>query len=384
MLQDRIRGSMIGGAVGDALGYAVEFSYEDEIFGKYGPSGITEYELVDGKARISDDTQMTLFTACGLLNGYTRLVSKGTGAPLRRYICDAYCDWYDTQFKSYENYQRHNMGRRTWLMEVPELFARRAPGNTCLSGLLVRKEGAVTNDYIASPINTSKGCGGIMRIAPIALLLHRPDGTDGYSREELDREAAQAAAITHSHSLGYIPAAIAAHIISRAVTSADTMSLREMVVEARDTAARLFADDPNLYQLLRLLDGAIALSEFDDDDDLRNIHALGQGWVAEETLAIAVYCALKYQNDFSKAIITAVNHKGDSDSTGAVTGNILGAFIGYEAIDAKWKKDLELADVILELADDLYRAPLMDAAGMDTDTAWVSRYVECRRYQSTK
>lgn len=90
-----------------------------------------------------------------------------------------------------------------------------------------------------------------------------------------------------------------------------------------------------------------------DASDLNNIHQIGEGWGGEETLGIALYCSLKYQNDFSKGVITAVNHKGDSDSTGAVTGNILGALLGYAAIEDKWKKDIELSDVIWEMADDL-------------------------------
>ena len=97
---------------------------------------------------------------------------------------------------------------------------------------------------------------------------------------------------------------------------------------------------------------AIELSE-NKEDDLDNIHKLGEGWVAEKTMGISLYCALKYQNDFSAGVIASVNHNGDSDSTGAVTGNILGAWIGYEAIENKWKDNLELLDVILELADDL-------------------------------
>jgi ADP-ribosylglycohydrolase len=64
---DKFRGCLAGGAVGDALGYAVEFMSESEIFGAYGPRGITEYELQGGVAQISDDTQMTLFTLNGLL-----------------------------------------------------------------------------------------------------------------------------------------------------------------------------------------------------------------------------------------------------------------------------------------------------------------------------
>lgn len=89
-------------------------------------------------------------------------------------------------------------------------------------------------------------------------------------------------------------------------------------------------------------------------NDLDAIYELGEGWVAEETLAIAVYCALKYENDFEKAIITSVNHNGDSDSTGAVTGNIIGAYLGMNAIPEKFLTNLELKDVISEIAADLY------------------------------
>ena len=96
-----------------------------------------------------------------------------------------------------------------------------------------------------------------------------------------------------------------------------------------------------------------------EEDDLENIRSLGQGWVAEETLAIAIYCSLKYTDDFSKGIIASVNHSGDSDSTGAVTGNILGALVGYGKIDDKWKYNLECSDVILEIADDICHGCLM-------------------------
>jgi ADP-ribosylglycohydrolase len=80
---------------------------------------------------------------------------------------------------------------------------------------------------------------------------------------------------------------------------------------------------------------------------------IGEGWVGEEALAIAVYCALKYQDDLRGALIAAVNHDGDSDSTGAITGNILGAYLGANAIPQAWLKKLELREVITELADDL-------------------------------
>ena len=124
--------------------------------------------------------------------------------------------------------------------------------------------------------------------------------------------------------------------------------------------------------------------EMDDNDpskndrkDLENIEALGEGWVAEETLATAVYCSLKYQDNFSKALCTSVNHSGDSDSTGAVTGNILGAWIGYNNIPVEWKENLECFDIILEIADDLYAS---ETKTIDTlDIHWTKKYIRCKK-----
>ena len=138
------------------------------------------------------------------------------------------------------------------------------------------------------------------------------------------------------------------------------MPLKAIILEARDTVAEVFNGDSFLPKLCGVIDMAIDLAEHSSDSDLENIHRLGEGWVAEETLGISLYCALKYQGDFSKGVIVSVNHKGDSDSTGAVTGNILGALVGYEAIEERWKEKLELKEVILEMSDDLCYGCLMD------------------------
>ena len=379
---DQIRGSMIGGAIGDALGYAVEFSSENEIFGTYGPEGITEYKLSDGKALISDDTQMALFTADGILVGETRYRMRGIGGIPSGYVPNAYQDWMKTQFsdistvKKYKRFTKE--GGFSWLLDVPELYAQRAPGNTCISALKKRAETDHPGDFIKNPVNESKGCGGVMRIAPLALKYKY-----FIYQEDLDREAAQLAAITHGHSLGYMPAAVVCHIISTILKSYPEKSLKEIVLESRDAATDLFAGDPNLPYLAEMVTRAVRLSE-NDAGDLENIHTLGEGWVAEETMAIAIYCALKYQHDFSKAIIVSVNHKGDSDSTGAVTGNILGALVGYDAIEEKWKKNLELHDVILEIADDLCHGCLMEECGDYKVPAWISKYMHMRRYEGSE
>ena len=384
---DRIRGSLVGGAIGDALGYAVEFLQEDQIFRKYGCEGITEYDLVNGKALISDDTQMTLFTANGILVGDTRLSMRGIGGDPKAYVPNAYLDWLKTQESDINSVNHHERytekGGYSWLLDVPELYSRRAPGNTCLSALETRAKEGYVDSFINSPINRSKGCGGIMRIAPLALKYRSGENFYG-DIEQIDMEAAELSAITHSHSLGYMPSAVVSHIISRILCSYDEMSLKDMVLEARDSVSKLFAGDKNLPVLVDIINRAVRLSEEADADDLDNIHALGEGWVAEETLGIALYCALKYQNDFSKAMITAVNHKGDSDSTGAVTGNILGALVGYTAIDSKWKKNLELLDVILEVADDLCHGCQMSEYSHYQDPAWITKYMHMHRYHEPK
>ena len=115
------------------------------------------------------------------------------------------------------------------------------------------------------------------------------------------------------------------------------------------------------------------------------IRKLGEGWVAEEALAIALYCALKEPNP-RKALQMAVNHDGDSDSTGAVCGNIMGAIYGYEAMKRKrlfcsqgkeLEQTLELSNIILTLADDLYTSCIIsEYSPIDTPEKrqWYERY----------
>lgn len=367
---DRIRGCLIGGAAGDALGYPVEFFSEHTLWARYGDDGIQEYELdpVRDKALISDDTQMTLFTANGILYGETCMATRGIGSAPHCYVSRSYQDWLFTQQASFS--ERSTAGGISWLLEIPELYRRRAPGNTCLSALTQQKRSAdgPLSSYIDHPQNHSKGCGGIMRVAPLGLREYN------ISIQELDREGAEIAAITHSHSLGYMPAAVLVHILHRIVYPEKEQTLQEIVCEARDTVGGLFPGDAHLGELTDLIDLAVRLAG-NQAPDLENIHRLGEGWVAEETLAIAIYCALRHPDDFSAGIIAAVNHRGDSDSTGAVTGNILGALLGYDAIDEKWKQDLEFRDVILEMADDLCHGFQMEAYSRYCDPDWSRKYI---------
>lgn len=362
---EKIKGCLYGGAVGDALGYPIEFRKAEEIFAIYGEKGISSYELFHGKALISDDTQMTLFTANGLLVGYTRQCLRGIMGPWQSYIELAYKDWLITQENSYPSETSYC---RSWLLNCEEFYINRAPGNTCLLALRGKECGSLDNR-----INSSKGCGGVMRIAPIGLYLPRHIK----SIPEIDMVGAEAAAITHGHPLGFIPAAALTHIIARCVTSEDSLEL--IVKEAIETVSDLFRQERHIEEFTAIMDNAIWLAN-EDMEDLTAIRELGEGWVAEETLAIAVYCALKYQKDFERGIMAAVNHDGDSDSTGAVTGNILGAYLSLDKIPDKFIQPLELKDVIEELAVDMYEDCKMSEYSSYRDEKWHQKYVTGQYY----
>ncbi len=281
-IRDRIRGCLIGGAAGDALGYAVEFFGEPLIFSHYGKDGITGYEIdpESGKAIFSDDTQMTLFTAEGLLDAAAQ--GDGEKKPWH-YVADAYQDWLMTQRYSYQQRDAgqtdRNGANRSRLCDVPGLYHQRAPGNTCLSGLYTRSRSADPEDYIASPINNSKGCGGVMRAAPAGLAAF------GESPALI---GGQIAAITHSDSLGWLPAALLAQIIRRIVFAEGVRAdLRQLVRDAEEDVRAAFDGAPGLGYFLTLINHAMLLAML-PGSDLDNIHELGEGWVGDEALAIAI------------------------------------------------------------------------------------------------
>lgn len=361
--RDKIRGSLVAGAAGDALGYEVEFVSGDRILNQFGKGGIQRYVTHGGLAQISDDTQMTLYTAVGLLYGKTRTRLRGIGAPMQDYIYYAYLDWLETQGG------KVNENKVAWLNNVEELYSCRAPGNTCLSALCSGQMGSVRQ-----PINNSKGCGGVMRVAPIGLFFKNVGEQNRIL--EIMRLGGEAAAITHGHPLGYIPAAALVHIVNRIVYGGCKYGIlpSQILRECKELLVQAYGENPDTAHMNELIDLAAVLSG-NDAPDMENIHAIGGGWVGDEALAIAVYCWLRYPADFDKALIASVNHSGDSDSTGAILGNVLGAVFGYEAIGEKWKRNLELRGVILEIADDLCDDCQMSEYGSYTDERWLDKYV---------
>lgn len=360
--KDRFRGCLCGAAAGDALGYPVRSLEDSEIFQRFGENGITGYVPdADGVAEVSANTQAALYTANALLAASTdRKVTGGKVKPYRQYLIDCYRDWFRAQEK---DDGQPSEGDCAWLCGLPEMNRRRAPSVVSVGVLSGERVGSVRD-----PINDSRECGGLLRAAPVGLFFGSGEG----QMPKIDLLAAESAAITHGGELGYLPAAVLAHIVHRGVYC--EMSLEDAIEDAMETVGDLFPDSVRWNDLQERVDRAIELADEDDQDDLDCIRELGQGIAAEETLAIAIYCALKYQNDFSGALIAAVNHSGDSAATGSVTGCILGAFSGVRAIPLKWIRNLEMLDILAEIADDLCDGCRPDPATGAIGQAWLEKY----------
>lgn len=333
----RSLGCVLGGAVGDSLGSPIEFYKMEQIRREFGPKGIQEIAPSWGKpAAITDDTQMTLFTAEGLIRAQVRMENKGI-CHIPSAVANAYQRWFKTQGER----GSIEVGNDGWLVGVDELHSRRAPGNTCVEALKSMKS---LGDLA---VNDSKGCGGVMRAAPVGIFGFRAEAVQVF---ELASETAHA---THGHSGGYLPAGCLAVIISELMKGTP-------LEEAVDVAAGLLRQQKGHEETSKLIKKARNLAESSDVGPESLQQALGEGWVGDSALAIAVACSL-VAHDFDQGIRLAVNHDGDSDSTGAITGNICGARWGIAAIDyERWLSKLELRDVIAGLAHDLAVYPEWD------------------------
>lgn len=376
---DSVRGCLMAGAAGDALGYKVEFMNRQAILSRFGENGITKFVLDDkGKALISDDTQMTLFTANGLLMGITRVCMRGLGGGPEEYV--DYLDWYYTQTGK----KIDNDWHCTWLRDLSQMAHVRAPERTCLSACEDMFQGKIVS-------NDSKGCGGIMRVAPMALFGARYDPSGVKILAEAGGEIAMR---THKHPLGFLPASLLSVLLYKVMH----MSVKQI----REDIDRIVSETLNILDVIyedkytnskrhlkKLTEKAMRLahSNMSDADAIRK---LGEGWNAEETWAIALYCAVRHIDSVEDAIVASVNHSGKSDSTGSVCGNIMGAIYGYEHIrsrnifcpEGKELEDtLELSEIILALANDLSTGCIIsefDPIDTPEKRQWYERYCEMK------
>ncbi len=351
---------LLGGAIGDALGAPIEFWSIEQIKSRYGNTGISDFvEFKDGWGRFTDDTQMSLFTAEGLLRARHRAMLRGIEGALHQITFYSYRRWLLTQSNSFGEVHSRllnpDMLYSGWLLTQEELYSCRAPGNTCLQALRNGKMGSMKN-----LINDSKGCGTIMRMAPVGLMFnHNPDLAF--------IEGCHLSALTHGHPTGYFCGGFFAALIAF-LTNGD--NLRAATRKCMEILAQQPDHDEVEEAVLKMFS---VLKEAEQRDlEPEDLHKLGEAWIAEEALAISLLCAIRYESDFEKGVITAINHSGDSDSTGAITGNILGLINGRDSIPDKWQCNLHGAAIVLEIAEDLALGVKGNSLGQDDE--WWDKY----------
>ena len=321
---ERTLGCLLGGAVGDAFGYAVEFSSISDIRRKFGPAGIQEPSLTDGKLVVSDDTQMTLFTLEGILKGLEG--PSPSTETLVESIRLSYLDWLGTQEESHGNLRKSE----GWLAHCPELRVQRAPGMTCMSALRHGGHGTIKEH-----LNDSKGCGGAMRSAPVGLFTR-------FDPKQAFELGARSAAITHGHPSGYLSAGTVSAIVRYLM---DGMNIQA----ATEASLQILKGWDGHEETLRAVTKGLDATQSACTDHPTIIHSIGGGWVGEEALAIALYAVLM-GGSYVETIRIASNHDGDSDSTASIAGQIWGAWKGVMEIPHEWIAKLDVLVPVLRLA----------------------------------
>ncbi|RAG84849.1 ADP-ribosylglycohydrolase family protein [Streptacidiphilus pinicola] len=329
---DRVRGCLLGGALGDALGWPVEFQRLERILDRHGPEGVRTLAATPGRpAEVTDDTQMTLFTAEGLLQA-----GQLTPEAVLTSVHAAYRRWLRTQCEAAPKPDETGLMAEAWL------YASRAPGNACLSGLEAHAAPPASVPVPTGergPVNSdSKGCGTVMRSAPFGLL--------GLGPERSFQLASDCAQLTHGHPTGYVAAGAFAALVDRLVAGAEPRAA--VAATIAQTAASAGG-----AETVAALERAVRLAD-EEQPGFDAVERVGLGWIAEECLAIAVHALVAAAVVGPRRALTlSVTHSGDSDSTGAVCGNLLGAAYGAAALPSDWLDQIEGRTTLLRVAGDL-------------------------------
>jgi len=292
---------LFGLALGDALGYPVEFLQREAIRQKYGSSGIQQ---PPDPALYSDDTQMTLALAEGLLDaGVSASVDN-----LMQGIGKRFIEWLDSPDNN------------------------RAPGTTCITGVEQFRSGV---SWQESGLVASKGCGSAMRVAPLGFV-YQDDET------RLREVATASSLITHRHPTGIAATVAAAYLVKLALDDVPIASYMPRLYEFTTGISDEF--DLAILRVGHVLGWT--------NEDLALDH-IGQGWVGEEAVALALYCVLRYSDDYVACVRRAANTNGDSDSIACIVGGIMGAKLGLESIPLDWRSRCENMTGIADLAQRL-------------------------------
>ncbi|MFJ7156077.1 ADP-ribosylglycohydrolase family protein [Streptomyces sp. NPDC101118] len=353
--RSRVRGTLLGGAIGDALGTPVAGLSLDAIREEHGPEGLTELAPAYGRrGTVTASTQLTLFTVDGLIRAHVR---RDTGAwhpptDLHR----AYLRWAATQHDWGPDERRTDNG---WLAREEWLYARRGPDRACMTGF-----GDDVLGTLDKPKNpTARDAGATGRSGPFGLLV-------GWEPDLVLQLAVECAAQSHGHPTAYLSAGAFA-VIVHGLARGDGLDA------SVQRALGMLGSRPGHQAVTDALQRALgAVRQGLPSPKLVESLSPGDGRDAEDALAVAVYCALVAE-DLRHGLRLAVNHGGDSTATGTLCGSLLGALHGETALPPAWLAELEGRATVLELADDfameMTQGPALHGPAV-TSPGWLARY----------
>ncbi|MFD3665324.1 ADP-ribosylglycohydrolase family protein [Streptomyces sp. NPDC058659] len=350
----RVRGCLLGGAVGDALGAGADGRTLAETREAHGPDGLTEPVPAYGRrGAVTAATQMSLFTVDGLIRAQVRRDTGAWHPPTD--VHRAHLRWAATQRDWGPDERRKDNG---WLAGEEWLYARRNPPRACLTGLGDELLG--TLDKPKNP--EAADSGALVRSAPFGLLV-------GWEPQLVCQLAVECAAQTHGAPAATLAAgalAVTVHGLARGAS----------VEAAVASAVEQVAERPGHESVTEALTEALGAVR-EGAPDAERVAGLGADEDrAEGQLAAAVYCALVGE-DVRHGLRLAVNHDGPSSVTGALTGALLGALHGETALPPAWLAELEGRATLLELADDFSMEMTQGAAlhsATEASPGWLARY----------
>lgn len=348
-------GCLLGLAVGDAMGLAVDDKTLEEICAEYGPNGLLGYDLRNGCAEVTSYTQVAAYVANALLVA----VSRGKADGYVRHVALALREWAKRQ-----HFPRSPDKSPLWISQLPQLRRRACRDARMLDAL--RFETLGTPD---KPMNNTASPGALPITAAIALFF------DPRRMEpaQVGTLAAEAVALTHGNPDVFLSGVVLAYSIA-GILHQPECSLKEQFMQASEAMQAQFGSKfPNQVQMLvKRINAAIRMAEDPDMEARQSMEKLGC-YTGAECLAGSIYACLKYADDFDNAMILAVNHSGLSAATGTITGAILGAYLGMDALPDFYLESLEAREPLAQLAKDLSMGGL--TAGLFDDD-WDHRYVQ--------
>ena len=359
--RDAYRGCLLGLAIGDAMGYPVDTKTWPQIQEDYGPYGLMGYDLRNGYADVSSHTQLAAFSCNGLLLGLTRGQVYGKMAPFVRYVGLAQQEWAIGQ-RRYDQPGRNHC----WVFRVAELRHRHCTDTRMVETLNRGNLGSLedsVNKYDTPASITSAVAAGAFA------------GLGRLEQQEIDRLGAESVALTHGHPLAFLPGAVVAHLISNCLLHPEKrliMLIRDALRALEDQFSREYPRMVN--HITTLVEQALSLAV---ERLARPVEVMEQLKcdTGAEVLAGAVYAAMLCEDDFDNAMVIAANHSGRSAAVSSLTGAILGARMGEQALPEFYMDGLEIADVLRDLADDLVQGCPMVRGSLLFDGDWESKYL---------